>query len=61
MLLTAAVCALCLLTLVLILAGASKLEKKQDQEAWKTWMHPPDDDDGCSVLEEDDPDGKYTR
>ena len=53
--LTAFVIVLCLTALTLILAGAHRLERKAAAwEAWKTWMHPPDDDDGVSVLEERD-------
>ena len=37
---------------VLLVIGATKLEKQQLEQEW-AWMHPPDDDDGCSVMETD--------
>ena len=49
---------LVLFTLVLVL-GSMILERKVPY--WG-WLHPPNDDDGCSLMdEEDDPDGQNTR
>lgn len=39
-----------------IMAAASKTSRMEER-----WLHPPDDDDGVSILEEDDPDGENTR
>lgn len=45
---------LCLAAL-LIFAGAAEIERKADRwERYEKWIHPPDDDDGVSILEEDD-------
>lgn len=48
--------------IALLVAGmfvcAALIERKRTR--WE-WLHPPEDDDGCSVMsEEDDPDGKYS-
>lgn len=62
MLLISVTAAMCLISLALILAGARYLERKAARwESWEQWMRPPDDDDGVSILEEEDPDGQNTR
>ena len=45
------------MTLCLVL-GSIKLERRQ--QAWE-WLHPPEDDDGVSILKNEDPDGDCTR
>ena len=49
--------ALAALTLCLVF-GAAKLEREQIR---REWLHPPEDDDGVSILKDDDPDGDCTR
>lgn len=46
---------LCLAAL-LIFAGAAEIERKADRwEHYEKWIHPPDeDDDGVTLLKEDD-------
>ena len=48
---------LAVMTLFLVL-GAAKLERMQ---IYREWLHPPEDDDGISILKDDDPDGNCTR
>ena len=43
---------------VALVLGCAKLEKMQ---ARREWLHPPEDDDGISILKDDDPDGDCTR
>lgn len=39
----------------LIIAGAVEIQRRAERwERYEKWMHPPDDDDGVSVLEEKD-------
>lgn len=45
------------LAAVLVFAGAAEIERKADRwERYERWLHPPDDDDGVSLLEEDEND-----
>lgn len=38
----------------LVYAGAAKLERRAERwERYERWLHPPDDDDGVSLLEDD--------
>lgn len=48
--------ALVFLTVCLV-AGAVKADRPRGWE----WLHPPEDDDGVSILKDDDPDGTCTR
>lgn len=42
----------------LIVAGAVKLERRTERwEKYERFFHPPDDDDGVSVMEDDNADG----
>ena len=50
--------AILVLMAVLMIIIAVKTEKKRREWAW---LHPPEDDDGISILKEDDPDGDCTR
>lgn len=43
---------------VCLVFGAAKLEREQIR---REWLHPPEDDDGVSILRDDDPDGDCTR
>ncbi len=46
------------LAAVLIFAGAVKLERRAERwEKYERFFHPPDDDDGISVMEDDNADG----
>ena len=46
--------------IILIFALCMAASESEDMERqWR--MHPPDDDDGISLREDDDPDGQYTR
>ena len=48
------VCFLCGVCLFLVLAGAVEIDRRAERwERYEQWMHPPDDDDGISLLEED--------
>lgn len=55
-----------IIALVLILAFTgllifSAVKLHQTRQRW-AWLHPPEDDDGVTLLEEeDDPDGNYSR
>ena len=47
----------CILILVaaLIFAGAVEINRRAERwERYERWIHPPDDDDGVSILEVDD-------
>lgn len=50
---------LAILTVCLVF-GAAKLERQQ-LRIRREWLHPPEDDDGVSILKDDDPDGDCTR
>ncbi len=40
------------LSAALIFAGAVEIQRREERwERYEKWMHPPDDDDGVSVLE----------
>ena len=45
---------------VCLVFGAAKLEQQQ-LRIRREWLHPPEDDDGVSILRDDDPDGECTR
>ncbi len=45
----------------LILALALCMASADSEELDRRCYHPPDDDDGISLREDDDPDGQYTR
>ena len=47
---------LCTLFMYCMTAAASKMSRMEER-----WLHPPDDDDGISILKEEDPDGDCTR
>ena len=54
-----------IIALVIILAfvgllGFSAVKLRRARERW-AWLHPPEDDDGIRTLEDDDPDGKFSR
>lgn len=57
---TLAWCGLGILALftVFLVLGSFKLERRQ---IYREWLHPPEDDDGISILKDDDPDGNCTR
>ncbi len=39
----------------LIYVGASEIERRAERwERYEKWLHPPDDDDGVSLLEDND-------
>lgn len=39
----------------LIYVGASEIERRAERwERYERWLHPPDDDDGVSLLEDND-------
>ena len=39
----------------LIYAGAAEIERRAERwERYEKWLHPPDDDDGVSLLEDND-------
>ena len=43
------------LSAALIFAGAVEINRRAERwERYEKWMHPPDDDDGVSILEVDD-------
>lgn len=48
-----------ILTICLVF-GAAKLEQQQ-LRIQREWLHPPEGDDGVSILRDDDPDGDCTR
>ena len=40
------------LSVTLVFAGAVEINRRAERwERYEKWMHPPDDDDGVSVLE----------
>lgn len=54
---------LCIMVLVAVglvifclMFAASRMSRLEER-----WLHPPDDDDGVSILRDDDPDGDCTR
>ena len=54
-----------IIALVILLAIAGLLcfsaaKLRRARERW-AWLHPPEDDDGIRTLEDDDPDGKFSR
>lgn len=51
--------ALAVMTVCLVF-GAAKLEQQQ-LRIRREWLHPPEDDDGVSILRDDVPDGDCTR
>lgn len=39
----------------LIYVGASEIERRAERwERYEKWLHPPDDDDGVTLLEDND-------
>ena len=43
------------IVVILVAAGAAEINRRTETwDRYARWMHPPNDDDGVSIIEEDD-------